>query len=65
MITKCRHCGEPMRSDEQTGLRRPIVLVTCDNQGCPLEGYTFSLSNYDTVDLDPYYKQANAKRKDS
>jgi len=54
-MTTCRHCKTPLVGSLQNYPgRAPDILVTCDNPLCPLEGYTFSLARYASIDLAPY-----------
>jgi hypothetical protein len=56
-ICLCRVCNQPMDVVVQPALmegRQDMLLVTCDNDECPMWQYTFSDRNYPTVDLNQY-----------
>lgn len=56
---KCRCCGEPIEPKYQPPLlpgKQGFFFLTCETDGCPLVGQTFTTKTYDTVDLTPYMK---------
>lgn len=53
----CRYCARPLRRDWQAmpnPYKPGLLLVTCDNPGCKLAGYTFSMPNYFALSLKEY-----------
>jgi hypothetical protein len=61
-MTTCRHCKTPLVGAVQHYAGKTDILVTCDNPMCPLEGYTFTLARYATIDLAPYLESKKAAR---
>ncbi len=61
--THCRHCGEPLRQQQQVFhhekngvvlMHREIDLVDCENLDCDLYMVTLSVEKYVTADLSQY-----------
>ena len=53
--TTCRCCHHPMHASAQLFLSRGFYgLVTCHNEGCDLNAYTFSTTTYAHKDLSRY-----------
>lgn len=52
----CRCCLTALEVRWQPGwANRPgHVIVTCRNAGCAMDGYTFSVDDYDALDLSRY-----------
>ncbi len=52
---RCRCCNQPVKMDMQQLLRGGVTyLVTCWEQGCSLEGFTFDIRGYREVKIEDY-----------
>lgn len=63
----CRCCGETLRADWQRGLlpyHAPYWLLTCDNAGCDLFGYTLGEGEYLAIDLTEYLASGRKRREE-
>ena len=50
----CRCCGQPVEVIPWMIRDRDLSMLTCRNIGCGMQGYTFTLSDYHTVDTSIY-----------